>query len=309
MLKDNLLLKTSRILHMSPRRLRQTVVGYAFISPGIFGITCFLLGPMIFSLWLCLTKWDIVTPPQFVGLQNFQTMLRGDEFFWLSLWVTLKYTIVAVPLNLVAAFAVALLLNANVKGMPIFRTLYYLPSITPAVASVMLWRWIFNTDFGLLNLLFQTLGLPKIHWLFDPGWVMPALWLMGLWGVGPTAIIYLAGLQGVPRQLYEAAEIDGANGWSKFWNVTMPMMSPVIFFNLVMGIIGTFQVFTAGYLMTGGGPQNSTLFYVLYTFRNAFQWLKMGYAAALAWVLFLIILVLTVLVFRSMGSRVFYGEA
>lgn len=277
--------------------------------PGILGISLFLLGPLLFSIWLSLSEWDIVTPPTFVGLENFRTLFFEDEFFWLALWVTLKYTIVAVPLTLAAALGIAALLNANVRGIGVFRTIYYLPSMAPAVASVVLWRWIFNTEFGLLNAFLRFFGGPKIHWLFDPDWVMPALWIMALWTIGPSMIIFLAGLQGVPKALYEAAEIDGAGPWHKFWNVTLPQISPVLLFNFIIGIINTFQVFTAGYLMTAGGPQNATLFYVLYTYRNAFEWLKMGYSAALAWVLFAIILAMTLLVFKFFGRKVYYEAA
>ncbi|MBE3037714.1 MAG: sugar ABC transporter permease, partial [Chloroflexi bacterium] len=262
MLKIDVITPLSHVIKVKPRLIKQTITGYLFILPGIIGITCFLLGPLIYSLWLCLNQWDIVTPPTFVGLENFRVMLFEDKFFWIALAVTAKYTLVAVPLTMAVSLGVAMLLNTNVKGIPVFRTLYYLPSITPAVASLILWRWLLNTDFGLINLMFQSLGLPKVHWLTDPTWVMPALWIMALWSIGPSMIINLAGLQGVPRLLYEAAEIDGASSWQRFWNVTLPMMSPVLFFNLVMGIIGTFQIFTAGYLMTNGGPENSTLFYV-----------------------------------------------
>ena len=280
--------------------------GLIFILPGIIGISWFLLGPLLYSIWLSLNEWDIVTPPKFVGLKNYRTMLFEDRFFWQSLVVTVKYTLVAVPLTSGASLLIAMLLNTNVKGMPFFRTVYYLPAITQVVASLMLWRWLLNAEFGLINMVFQMVGLPKIQWLTNPTWVMPALWIMALWAIGPSMIINLAGLQGVPRLLYEAAEIDGASGWQKFWAVTFPMMSPVLFFNLVMGIISTFQIFTAGYMMTGGGPENSTLFYVLYLYRNAFQWLKMGYAAALAWALFFIVLILTMFVFRYIGKGVHY---
>ena len=296
----------SRVLHVKPWQIRETITGYLFILPGIIGIRWFLLGPLLYSIWLSLNEWDIVTPPKFVGLKNYRTMLFEDRFFWQSLVVTVKYTLVAVPLTSGASLLIAMLLNTNVKGMPFFRTVYYLPAITQVVASLMLWRWLLNAEFGLINMVFQMVGLPKIQWLTNPTWVMPALWIMALWAIGPSMIINLAGLQGVPRLLYEAAEIDGASGWQKFWAVTFPMMSPVLFFNLVMGIISTFQIFTAGYMMTGGGPENSTLFYVLYLYRNAFQWLKMGYAAALAWALFFIVLFLTMFVFRYIGKGVHY---
>jgi multiple sugar transport system permease protein len=276
--------------------------------PSILGILIWLVGPMIYSIWLSLTKWDIITPAKYVGLGNFRKLFLNDPLFWKSLWVTFYYTIVAVPLNLVSGFLVALLLNSEVKGMTAFRTIFYLPSIVPQVANAMLWLWLLNPEFGLVNTFLRSLGFPKILWLQDERWVMPAFWVMGLWTIGGGMLIYLAGLQGIPEQLYEAADIDGATIWAKFRHITIPQMSPIIFFNLIMGIIGSFQIFTSGFLMTNGGPNNATLFYVLYLYRNAFQWLNMGYAAALAWVLFIIILLLTLLVFRSLGDKVYYDN-
>lgn len=276
--------------------------------PSILGILIWLVGPMIYSIWLSLTKWDIITPAKYVGLGNFRKLFLNDPLFWKSLWVTFYYTIVAVPLNLVSGFLVALLLNSEVKGMTGFRTIFYLPSIVPQVANAMLWLWLLNPEFGLVNTFLRSLGFPKILWLQDERWVMPAFWVMGLWTIGGGMLIYLAGLQGIPEQLYEAADIDGATIWAKFRHITIPQMSPIIFFNLIMGIIGSFQIFTSGFLMTNGGPNNATLFYVLYLYRNAFQWLNMGYAAALAWVLFIIILLLTLLVFRSLGDKVYYDN-
>ncbi|NMB45729.1 MAG: sugar ABC transporter permease [Firmicutes bacterium] len=276
--------------------------------PSILGILIWLVGPMIYSIWLSLTKWDIITPAKYVGLGNFKKLFLNDTLFWKSLWVTFYYTIVAVPLNLVAGFLVALLLNTKVKGMNAFRTIFYLPSIVPQVANAMLWLWLLNPEFGLVNTFLRSLGFPKVLWLQDERWVMPAFWVMGLWTIGGGMLIYLAGLQGIPEQLYEAAEIDGASVWAKFWHITIPQMSPIIFFNLIMGIIGSFQIFTSGFLMTNGGPNNATLFYVLYLYRNAFEWLNMGYAAALAWVLFVIILLLTLLIFRSLGDKVYYDD-
>lgn len=276
--------------------------------PSILGILIWLVGPMVYSIWLSLTKWDIITPAKYVGLGNFRKLFLNDPLFWKSLWVTFYYTIVAVPLNLVSGFLVALLLNSEVKGMTAFRTIFYLPSIVPQVANAMLWLWLLNPEFGLVNTFLRSAGFPKILWLQDERWVMPAFWVMGLWTIGGGMLIYLAGLQGIPEQLYEAAEIDGASIWAKFRHITIPQMSPIIFFNLIMGIIGSFQIFTSGFLMTNGGPNNATLFYVLYLYRNAFQWLNMGYAAALAWVLFIIILLLTMLVFRSLGDKVYYDN-
>lgn len=288
------------------RRIHRILLGYFFISPGLLGISLFLVGPLVYSLWLSLTEWDIISPPIFVGLENFRTAFGDDELFWVSLYVTLRYTVVAVPLTLAAALAVALLLDCKIPGITWFRALYYLPAMTPAVASVVLWRWIFNSEFGLLNFLLNLIGLPKVEWLIDGDVVMYSFWIMALWSIGPMMIIFLAGLHGVPRSLYEAAEVDGANAWRKLWAVTIPQLSPVILFNLVIGLINTFQVFTAGYLLTAGGPRNATLFYVLYTYRNAFEWLKMGYAASLSWVLFVIIMILTLFIFRSLGQAVHY---
>ena len=288
------------------RRVQRALAGYFFISPGLLGLALFLVGPLIYSFWLSLTEWDIISPPVFVGLENFRTAFLDDKLFWVSLYVTVRYTLVAVPLTLIAALAAALLLDLNIRGISGFRAIYYLPAMTPAVASVVLWRWIFNSEFGLLNYILDFVGLPKVEWLISADVVMYSFWIMALWSIGPMMIIFLAGLHGVPRTLYEAAEVDGANAWRKLWAVTIPQLSPVILFNLVIGLINTFQVFTAGYLLTAGGPKNATLFYVLYTYRNAFEWLKMGYAASLSWVLFAIVMVMTLFIFRSLGRAVHY---
>jgi multiple sugar transport system permease protein len=287
---------------------RRNVTGYIFIAPFILGFLLWFLIPALTSVWLAFQDWNMINPPEFVGLDNFRKLL-SDELFWQALKVTTLYTVISVPLTMVLAFALALLMNTKVRGITTFRTLYYLPSIIPAVANAVLWAWFLNSDFGLLNALLHTIGLPKVLWLQEPELALPALILMSLWGLGGPMVTYLAGLQGIPNEFYEAAEIDGAGPWAKLWHVTIPLMSPVIFFNLIMGIIGTFQVFTAAYLITNGGPQNATLFYVLYVWRNAFQFLDMGYGAALAWVLFFIIMGLTTFIFRGVGSRVYYEEA
>ena len=288
------------------RRTQRILIGYFFISPGLLGLALFLVGPLIYSFWLSLTEWDIISNPIFVGAENFRKAFFDDKLFWLSLYVTIRYTVIAVPLTLVVSLAVALLLNIRMFGISWFRVIYYLPAMTPAVATVVLWRWIFNSEFGLLNLLLGLVNLPKVDWLIDGDVVMYSFWIMALWGIGPMMIIFLAGLHGVPRTLYEAAEMDGASAWRRLWAVTIPQLSPVILFNLVIGLINTFQVFTSGYLLTAGGPRNATLFYVLYTYRNAFEWLKMGYAASLSWVLFAIIMVMTLFIFRSLGRAVYY---
>ena len=299
--------KVARPLRLSMRQ-RRNLAGYLFISPVILGYLLWVAGPMLMAIWLSLTEWDMLRPATFVGLSNYQQMLY-DDLFWKSLSVTFYYTLVSVPLSLAFSFALALLVNVNVRGIAIFRMLFYLPSIVPLVVSAVLWLWIFNSELGLLNALFHWVGLPKVLWLQDSNWAMPALIIMSLWTVGGGMVIFLAGLQGIPVHLYEAAEIDGANYWQRFWNVTIPMMSPVIFFNLVIGLINALQNFVPGYLMTQGGPQNSTLFYGLYIFRSAFRDFKMGYAAALSWVLFAIVLALSVFVFRYLGRLVYYEEA
>jgi len=286
---------------------RRTVTGYIFITPFILGFLLWFLIPALASVWMTFQDWNMISPAEFIALGNF-VKIASDKLFWQALKVTSVYTAISVPLSMVVAFLLALLMNSKVRGIAAFRTVYYMPSIVPAVANAVLWAWILNSDFGLLNAFLRGIGLPKILWLQKPAWALPALILMSLWNLGGGMVIYLAGLQGIPDVFYEAAEIDGGGAWAKLRHVTLPLISPVIFFNLIMSIIGTFQIFTAGYLITDGGPQNATLFYVLYLWRNAFEYLEMGYAAALAWVLFLIIMGLTAVVFRGIGSRVYYEE-
>ena len=286
---------------------RRTIIGYIFIMPFILGVLCWLVIPAGVAGWLSFQDWSMLTPPVPVGLKNFQKLFQ-DKLFWQALKVTANYTLISVPLSLVLGFLLALLMNNKVRGIRFFRTLFYLPSIVPAVANAVLWAWIFNSEFGLLNALLRMLGIPKVNWLLETRWALPALILMSLWGLGGGMVIYLAGLQGIPQEYYEAADIDGAGRWDKLWSITIPLMSPVIFFNLVIGIINSFQIFTTGFLLTDGGPQNATLFYVLYLYRNAFRYLEMGYASALAWVLFFIILAFTLLIVKYIGGRVYYEE-
>jgi multiple sugar transport system permease protein len=293
-----------------PRTLagRRTLVGYIFISPFILGFLLWFIIPAGVALWLTVHDWNLISPPKYVGAKHLVTMWEDDRF-WKSLSVTTTYTLVSVPVGLVLGFGLALLLNTKVRGISFFRTAYYLPSIVPAVANAVLWAWIFNTEFGLANAALRFFGLPKIAWLQRPEWALPALILVALWGFGSGMVIYLAGLQGIPDVFYEAAEIDGAGRVAKLRHITIPLVSPVIFFNLIIGIIASFQVFTIARLVTNGGPQNATLVYVLYMYQNAFQNLKMGYAAALAWVLFFIVVALTLFVFKYVGSRVHYEDA
>ena len=288
---------------------REALWGYIFVGPWIVGFLVFTLGPVLASIYLSFTEYSIFSPPEWVGVKNYVELVTRDRLFLMSLYNTVYYTFFSVPLGIIFAFLLAMLLNVKLPGMNFFRTVFYLPAVTSGVAVSLLWMWLFNPQFGLINYLLRSIGLPGPGWLVDPAWSKPAFIMMSVWGVGGTAVIFLAGLQGVPVSLYEAAVIDGASAWQKFRHVTVPMMTPVIFFNLVMGLIGSFQVFTSAYVMTQGGPQNSTLFYVLYLFRQGFRLLRMGYAAAMAWILFLIVIVLTLIQLRLSGRWVYYeGE-
>lgn len=281
--------------------------GYMFALPWLLGFLIFTLGPLLVSIYLSFTSYDVLNPPKFIGLENYRTLSR-DPLFWKSLYNTFYMVIIGVPVNIIVAFGIALLLNVELKGIALYRAIYYLPSITPVVASSILWLWILNADFGILNTTLAMFGIRGPNWLADPSWAKLAIIMMGAWQAGGNMLIYLAGLKGIPVQLYEAAEIDGAGTWYKFWRITIPMISPTLFFNLIMGIIGTFQIFTQAYIMTGGGPLDSTLFYVYYLFNNAFSYFKMGYACSMAWILFLIILALTAIQFK-LASRWVYYEA
>jgi len=285
---------------------------YFFIGPWLIGLVLLTIGPMIASLYYSFTEYDILTPPTWIALKNY-TKLFSDPLFWQSLKVTLQFALLALPLNLIIGYLLAVLLNQKVPGLNLWRTLYYLPSVISGVAVAVLWARLFNPNLGWINYFLKSIvGINQPPgWLQDPQWAVPALIIMSLWSVGGTMIIYLSGLQGVPTALYEAARVDGANKFQSFVNITLPMTSPVIFFNLVIGLIGTFQYFTVAYTTSGGtgGPARSTLFYNLYLYQNAFVYFDMGYASAMAWVLFFIVLVLTLLVFRSSAAWVFYeGE-
>ena len=300
------MLRTSRPYR--PAR-REAILFYLCISPWLLGFAVFILGPVLASLGLSFTRWDLLTDPVFTGLRNYGRMI-DDKLFWQSLSVTVRYTLLYVPAELVGGLLLALLMNQRgVRGIRGVRTIYYLPTIISGVAFVVVWMWLFQPEAGLINATLARVGIQGPRWLADPNTALTALWLMSLWGLGRAALIYLAGLKGIPQQLYEAAAIDGAGALQSFRHVTLPMLTPTIFFNLILSIIGTFQTFTSAFVATNGGPLDSTLFYVLYLYRKAFQEFQMGYASALAWVLFLIILVLTILVVRSGQWWVYYeGE-
>jgi multiple sugar transport system permease protein len=287
----------------------EAITFYLCISPWLLGLVLFVIGPMIASLAISLTRWDLLTPARFVGIQNYQKMLVRDPLFWQSLKVTAIYTGVYVPMELAGGLILALLMNQRLRLIGVLRTIYYLPSVLPGVAFVVLWMWILHPDVGLINTLLSYVNIQGPRWLADPDWALSALLIMSAWGLGRSMVIYLASLQGIPRQLYEAAAMDGANDWQSFWRIALPLLTPTIFFNLVLSVISTFQTFTSAYVSTDGGPLDATLFYVLYVFRQAFQYLSMGYASAMAWVLFAIILVLTLLIVRSSDRWVYYeGE-
>ncbi len=288
------------------QRTREAIAGWLFTSPWIIGFLVFVLGPMLASIALALMRWDLLTPPKLVGLENFRKLLTDDPLVWQSFKVTSIYAFTSVPLSVSAALFIALLLNQKIKLLSLYRSIYYLPSVIGGVAIAVMWRTIFGTRFGLVNGFLRTLGIKGPSWLGDSKWVIVSFVVMSLWGAGRGMLIYLGGLQGIPTSLYEAAEVDGANAFRKFIHVTVPMMTPVIFFNAVMGLIGALQTFIEPFIMTGGGPHNASLFVVLYLYRNAFQYFKMGYASALAWMLFIYIMVLTALVIRSSSAWVYY---
>jgi multiple sugar transport system permease protein len=286
---------------------REAVAGYLFILPWIVGFVVFTAGPIAASLFFSFTNWKGFGRINGVGLKNYEQLFTWDELFRHSLRVSATYTLWHVPLFICFALAVALLLNSRrLKGLEFYRLIYYLPSVVAGVASAITWQWIFDTNYGVLNGLLGLIGIPPVRWLTSPEMALPAFVVMGQWGIGGAMIIFLAGLKGIPEHLYEAAAIDGANAWQKFRNVTLPMLSPTVFFVLILTTINSFQVFTAAYIITQGGPMNATLFYYLLLYQRAFRDFEMGVATAMAWVLFLVIMGLTILQFRLARRWVYY---
>lgn len=291
-------------------KVNKNITGYAFISPWLIGFLIFTAMPFIASIYLSFTRYEIVTSPVWVGTANYTEMFSRDPLFWKSLIITLKYAAIAVPFGIICGVGLALLLNMEICGISVYRTVFFLPSIVPIVATSVVFTWILNPQIGLVNGVLRMFGVIGPNWLQDPKWALWSLIMMGLWGVGGSMIIYLAGLKDIPIHLYEAAEIDGANAFQRARHITLPMLTPVIFFNLVMGIIGAFQYFTQAYVISygTGGPVDSTYVYCLYLFNKAWRYLDMGYASAMAWVLFVIIMVFTGLVFKTQKRWVNYGE-
>ena len=294
---------------MDRRNLRN---GLLFAAPYLVGFVAFTLYPLIASIYYSLCQYNVIKPPVFIGLENFRTLFVEDPLFWKALYNTLYFTAFSVPLGLAFSIALAMLLNQKVRAMAVYRTVFFLPTIVPLVASAVLWLWVLNPESGLINgLIRQFLGVDGPGWIANERWSKPSLILMSLWGVGAAMVIFLAGLAEVPQSLYEVADIDGAGRWAKFRHVTLPMLTPTILFNLVMGLIGAFQYFTQVYVMTGGkgGPVDSTMLYALYLYRNSFYYLRMGYASAMAWLLFMVILAATLAVLASSKKWVHYhGE-
>jgi multiple sugar transport system permease protein len=282
---------------------RQNWTGWAMASPWIIGFLLFTLGPIILSLVVSFTEWNLLNAPKFIGLDNYKKMMFEDPKVWKSVAITTTYSFISVPLHLILGLMLAILLNRKIRGLKFWRTIYYLPTIISGVAVSLLWQWVFSPDFGVLNYMLSLIGFKeKINWLGDEGLVLPSLILMSLWTLGSSMVINLAGLQNIPTSLYESAKVDGANRFQQIMHVTVPMMTPIIFLNLVTGLIASFQTFTSAYVMTGGGPNEASLFFMMYLYFNAFEFFKMGYASALAWMLFLYISLLTALVFIS-GKR------
>ncbi|MBO7742835.1 sugar ABC transporter permease [Paenibacillus sp. MWE-103] len=294
-------------LKSSNYKRKMALYGLLFASPWIIGILVFSAYPLIMSIYYSFTTYSILDHGKWVGFGNYKELM-SDSTFKISIYNTLYYTFISVPLNIAVGVGLALLLNTKIKGQGIYRTLFFIPSLVPAVATTIIWLWLLNPQFGLVNYWLEQIGIPGPPWLGDESWSKPSLILMSLWGVGQAIVIYLAGLQDIPQDYYEAADIDGANTVRKLRHITLPLMTPVIFFNLIMGVIGTMQNFVLPYTLTNGtgSPADSLMFYVMYLYQNAFLYLKMGYASAMAWILFLIVVVLTALIFISQKRWVHY---
>ncbi|CAA9314366.1 MAG: ABC transporter, permease protein 1 (cluster 1, maltose/g3p/polyamine/iron), partial [uncultured Chloroflexia bacterium] len=282
---------------------------YLFLMPWLIGIVVFMLGPIIASVYLSLTNYNLITPPEWVGLDNYREMFFDDRNFWQSIRVTLKFTVLSVPLYMVTGLAISLLLNMKMRGMYLFRTILYLPSVLSGVAVAVLWVTLLNPELGAVNWVLRSIGIANPpRWLSSPDWAVPAVVLMGLWSVGGSAIIYLAGLQNIPPQLYEAAEIDGANTWQRFRNITLPMLTPTLFFSLITSLIGAFQVFEAGFILGGsrGGRSGALRFYLLNLWNEGFRNGRLGYASALAWILVVLAAIVIFITFRTSNRWVYY---
>jgi len=294
---------------MTGYQWRSLVRGLLFVSPWVIGFAAFTIYPLISSLYYSFTRFDLLNPPVYLGLGNYIEIFTQDPLFRRVMGNTIYYVGLSAPLGVVAAFLMATLLNTRIVGRSVFRAIFFFPAIVPAVVTAMVWAFLLNVQYGAINATLRGLGLPTIPFLAKPSLAKPSLILIHMWAQGSAIVIFLASLQDVPRTLYEAATVDGANAWHKFWHITIPMCTPVILFNLIMGFIGGFQNFTLPWLLTGGGPNQATEFYSLHLYRNAFNYMRMGKASALAWILFVIIVTLTVLLFTSSARWVYYAGA
>lgn len=293
---------------MNQNKAKEARNGIIFALPWFLGFLVFLAWPLLASFYYSFTDFSVLKAPVWIGFSNYIELFQ-DDVFWKAVGNTFIYAVIALPAGVIFSVGLALLLNAKVKGLALYRTIFFIPSIVPPVSLAVLWLFLFRGEDGLVNVALNSLGIPGPNWLASAAWTKPALVLMSLWGVGNAVVIYLAGLQNVPQALYEASDLDGASGWQKTWNVTLPMISPVIQFNMVMGLIGTFQIFTVPYIMLpGGGIERSALFYAMYLFDNAFVYQRMGYASAMGWIMFLIIFVLTMAFIKISDKRVHYGS-
>ncbi len=295
---------------MSRQRRRHIVEAYLYLSPWLIGYIALTLVPVLLSIYYSFTSYDVISPAQWIGFGNYVEAFTKDDQFWPALVKTFYYACVTVPIGVGASLLLAVFLNMRVRGTAFFRTLFFMPSLVPVVASTVLWVWMLQPDWGPVNVfLREVVHIRPPRWFQDPSWAIPALMTLALWtSVGGTRmIIFLAGLQGVPEELYDAASIDGANSWTRFWNVTLPLITPTIFFNMVLGIIGSLQVFTSALVATEGGPAYATWFYALHIYKNAFQYFNMGYASALAWLFAILIIALTWIQLRLANSWVYYA--
>lgn len=298
--------RLARPQRLRRKRLESSLTPYLFISPWILGFLFFTLGPLVFSLVMSFFDWPVVGERSFIGLENYQTMLFDDPQFWESLWVTINFAAIFVPLNIVLSLLLAVLLNTKVVGSGFFRTAFYLPSVISGVALVTIWSWIYSNEYGLLNFMLSLVGIKGPNWLGDPNWALFSIIIASLWGLGGTMLILLTGLQSIPKELYEAARLSGVPLWAQVVHITIPMLSPMLLFTFITSIISAFQQLTIALLLTKGGPLGSTYFFAMYIYDNAFKYFDMGYAAANSWVMFFIILVLSMLVMKSSSAWVYY---
>jgi multiple sugar transport system permease protein len=292
---------------MTRRERRNQVLGLLFISPWLIGFLLLAVIPLAMSFYYSFTRYDLIGEPRFIGAENYVRLFTNDPDFWTVIWNTFYYVLLGVPIGAAVAFFIANLLNTDVKGRAIYRSIIYIPAIVPAVCTAMVWLFLLNTQYGAINGILKTFEMPTIPFLSSPGLAKPTLVMIYVWAQGAAVVIFLAALQDVPRSLYEAATVDGANAWHKFWSVTVPLCTPVILFNTIIGLITAFQEFTLPWLLTQGGPMKSTELYVMSLYRNAFIQLSMGKASAMAWILLVIILVFTVILFSTSARWVYYG--